>query len=798
MQSPMLSRLFVTGLLLTALLVPPISSSAAPNSPITSLPPIQIQFPESHHYVHHAGPQGLAYDGDPQSPVEYAAFGSSHLYLYDEYDTGTGINSNTVTVDPAWGAGDYAAMVVGTDNYPRLSYLDQLKFQLKYAAQSASGWRVETLDTFDQAGSGNSLALQNSQYPAIAYFAPSGASGALKYIYESCQFNICSWNKETVDSMSGAGQINALGINISNQPVIAYTIGTTLYVNRKMNMAWQGRVTLDTNIRSLAMANRGDAFTLVYSSGSGSSYNLKVTSSLNGGASWSQPVTVDNHASQQGFYISAALDVSGSPYFAYDGNQGGTTDRLMLAHFVGSGGTCSGSTAWSCEIAQVDPTRRLVAQNVSLAIDNVGGVFPSIAYTDLTANAQDLKQVYKASNVWRNEAWPISETDLRGSQSQLALDSHGMAQIAYISRDSELFFTQQTSPNTWTTIQITDMLYNYQSNENGLALALDTDNTPYIAYDKAGSLYLAHPVSLGGNCGPGSSWFCDMVVSTVLWQNGSLALGLYNHKAYLAYHDVTNHELVFAQRVGSGGVGCLGTATWDCNYLDAQGSSTLDIGSYVGMTIDPNTGIATLVYTVYDTSAAPAKRSLKVDKVSAATTVAYPPVTLLDNIGVSGGMTSITGGASPQISYYQSLTSPNIGVGHAAYVGSGGTGCSLGLTAWSCELVIGSSDTAASFPLAQKTSIATDAGGHMVITYGGSSSSFWSQLNILRLVGAGGNLVNARWFWQPVDTLGMVGNFSSVALGVGGNPKISYLDQTTGHLKFADFAYRINLPVIKK
>ena len=157
------------------------------------------------------------------------------------------------------------------------------------------------------------------------------------------------------------------------------------------------------------------------------------------------------------------------------------------------------------------------------------------------------------------------------------------------------------------------------------------------------------------------------------------------------------------------------------------------------------------------------------------------PITLLNDIGLSGGYLDVTNPAHPHISYYQSLPGA-VGVGHAEYVGSSGIGCIT--TAWTCELLVSTSEIGRA-ALPQHTSIAADAIGNVAISYAGSGSPYFANLHLLRYVGAGGNLTGGRWFWQKADPNGNVGFGSSVELNASGLPRVSYQDQTSGHLRYA-------------
>lgn len=199
------------------------------------LPPFNLKWdqlrPETHIYADRMGPRSLALDTYMNG---YAAFGGSHLYLYVETELGSSVE----TVDPAWGVGWYPSLVLDNNNNPRISYLDQLNYSVKYATKSGSTWSLETVDTVNIDNGNNSLALFPGEFlgpqtPGISYYAwqTSDSKGVLKYAYKTCMPFPCHWVREIVDSSSGdfIGEMSALGSTAGGKEVIAYRVSNSLH-----------------------------------------------------------------------------------------------------------------------------------------------------------------------------------------------------------------------------------------------------------------------------------------------------------------------------------------------------------------------------------------------------------------------------------------------------------------------------------------------------------------------------------------------------------------------------------------
>jgi len=133
-------------------------------------------------------------------------------------------------------------------------------------------------------------------------------------------------------------------------------------------------------------------------------------------------------------------------------------------------------------------------------------------------------------------------------------------------------------------------------------------------------------------------------------------------------------------------------------------------------------------------------------------------IDVTDDIGRLGTSIAISPEGVPWTAY-RSETDGDLYV--AEYVGSGGSGCDGGSSAWNCTLV----ETEASKALGSEANIAFAPDGAAWIKYSNNTDG---RLRIARYVGSGGSCTSGAWNCTEISG----GNFGTIAFDAAGNPWI--------------------------
>lgn len=386
-----------------------------------------------------------------------------------------------------------------------------------------------------------------------AQFAGAGGTGGCN----------SAWNCLTIDAdAADDGQYTAIAFSPSGNPWVSYYDATAsaLMVAQYVGAGgtgcggspsppvdWTCEIvdntgTITGQYTSLAFDSSGNPWVGYYDTGSTA---LRVATR---GGTWSpgactdtdwQCGTVDNTATDTGRYSSLAFDFSGNPGVSYYDATAGNL-RLLVAQFVGGGGTGCSTSAWNCEI--VDDTGTDTGQYTGLAFDLQGR--PWVSYYDATNSA--LRVATRGGGfgtVCTDSDWTcaaVANTDDDGKFSSLAFSPSGSLWVSY-----------------------------YQDG------ALDRLRA---ANYTGGS---------SGNC-TNTAWACEIVEDTagIVGQYTSVAIDS-SGIPWVSYYDSTNSSLRVATRGSSvwSPPGCTGTdAGWICDVVDNTATAT---GQYTDLIFDP-------------------------------------------------------------------------------------------------------------------------------------------------------------------------------------------------------------------
>jgi len=331
--------------------------------------------------------------------------------------------------------GEHSSLAFDSSGRPRISYYDESKGDLKYAAWDGSQWVITTVD-------GNNYKKGNQRG--------------------------CNWDGDQGKYQTRSvdvGEYSSLALDSSDNPRISYydkTNGDLKYA------AWDGTRWVITTVDASKRENpRQSSF---WGWGWGNDHDSDYTRYYHG-------------TGKVGEYSSLALDSSGNPrisyydetnrdlkYAAWDGSQWVITTVDGTNYKKGTQKGCNWD--WNNHRAQSGFIR--VGEYSSLALDSSGK--PRISYYDETN--KDLKFAS-----WDGTRWVITTVDSAGSvgeYSSLGLDTTGSPRISYYdtTKGNLKFAAWNSSSSTWGTETVDS------SKKVGTftSLVLDTLGNPSISY----------------------------------------------------------------------------------------------------------------------------------------------------------------------------------------------------------------------------------------------------------------------------------------------------------------------------
>jgi hypothetical protein len=160
---------------------------------------------------------------------------SGHPHVSYSSDSPRGLiyayKDGTWEIESVTSIGGFSYLVLDSSDYPHISYYHYNFEDLRYASWDGANWRIETVDSSEQAGMYTSLALDSSGYPHISYY--DYLNRDLKY----ARWNGMCWQIETVDSDGNLGEyFISLALDSVCNPHIAYydkTNGVIKYAYRE-------------------------------------------------------------------------------------------------------------------------------------------------------------------------------------------------------------------------------------------------------------------------------------------------------------------------------------------------------------------------------------------------------------------------------------------------------------------------------------------------------------------------------------------------------------------------------------
>ena len=630
-----------------------------------------------------------------------------------------------------------------------------------------TNWDCSAADTGGDVGQYSSLAFDALGTPWVSYYlAATSSCNALTcniivahLISTSTGSGLGSvWATTTIDSANDVGVYHtsiafATG---STSPWVSYYDATNFdlrvaeYVGSGgtgcASSAWTCTAVDTTNVigtySSIAFATGSTTPWVSYYSQSNG--NLVVARYVGSGgtgcASTAWTCTLVDTANDVGWYTSIAFDPSGNPWVSYYDT---TIFDLRVAEYVGSGGTGCASTAWTCTVVD---TASMSVWYTSLAFDPSGK--PWISYYDGTN--QDLRVVQyvgSGGTGCASTAWTCTSVDTAGSvgsYTSLAFDPSGNPWVSYQDGDKgNLRVAYYVGTNgtgcalsTWTCTAVDTVAGAGQYT----SLAFDPSGNPWVSSyaSTTGDLRIAH-LRRSGEITVSPSVGIGFGTST--WITSTTTFK--SHADMLSTTDATNRA--DADCLTSG-------ATWNNGWwYDAEeGTSTFPAGNgtpqctELAFTIDTSQAINGRTYRlVLATKDGRMDKSLWRGPISGASST-FPTLTI----------ESATSSAriSKDTEYQLPPCAP---------------------AGWGCGTMVGSNT------IGQYSSIAFDPSGNPWVSYYAAATSSCNavscDLYVARYVGSGGTGASSTaWTVTAVDTTNDVGSYSSIAFDALGTPWISY------------------------
>jgi hypothetical protein len=322
----------------------------------------------------------------------------------------------------------------------------------------AEDWNIQEVDSGDQKGQYNSIAVDSNNKPHISY-SQSWADHNIYY----AKWTGSEWSKEIVDEW---GFASSIAVDSNDIPHISYEniSNHDLYYAKRTGSIWDIQVvdSVGTVGKYASIEiDSNDYPHIAYMESQGMS-NAKLKYAKWNGTGWENE-TVDN-AADVGYFCSMALDSNDYPHISYNDHNG---EDLKYAKWNGTG--------W-----EIDVVDNSVGEKSVSSIDVNSTDVPHIAYQE------------SGNNNLRYAKWNVSKWDTEtlegsggGRSVSIAIDSND---FPHISSAKETSSSISLRYRNWTGTNWKKKTIESKSNDGGwyeTSIAMDSNDSPHISFYEA-------------------------------------------------------------------------------------------------------------------------------------------------------------------------------------------------------------------------------------------------------------------------------------------------------------------------
>jgi subtilisin family serine protease len=731
---------------------------------------------------------------DTNNKLHISYFDDTNGYL--RYATNTSDSWVTSTVDSETGNIDfYTSIAVDSNNKIHISYYDSTNQDLKYATYGSGSWVTSTIDSTGNVGQYNSITADSNNKIHFSYYDSTNQD--LKYATNASG----SWVTSAIDSNGNVGQYNSITLDSNNKIHISYLYQDLWNLKYATNASgsWVTS-TIDSSIAvgpytSIALDSNNKAHISYFDY---NQFDLKYATNASG--SWVTS-TIDS-TGNTGYYTSIALDSNNKAHISYYDST--NRDLKYATNASGSWVTLTIDSAGD------------VGWYTSIAVDSNNKAH--ISYYD--GSNYDLKYATNASGVWIKST--IDSAGYVGQYTSIAIDSNNYAHVSYPDLTYGVLKYATNSPySQGVDITVSPVSFNFgnifvgASSEQDITV-FNSGTEDLIIGNIAQSNPAAAPFSIvSDNCS--GSTFAPGAACTLRVRFSPVTSGSFTDTFDIPSNDPDENPVT----VSLSGTGIASNPDITVSSVSV-GFGSIAVGSYSDRNITvQNDGTANLIIgNIAQSNPAAAPFSIVSDNCSGSTfapgaactlTVRFEPGTIgtfTDTFDIPSNdpdenpVTVSLNGTTPVPNITVMPDSVDFG---SVYLGSLRDIMLTLVNNGTTYLIIG--NIAQAYHLTAPFSIVTDNCSGLTFAPGESctltvrfapisSGSFSDSFDItsndpdedlvmVNLSGLGKITLSSKWKSETVDSAGIVGQYTSIAIDSNDKVHISYYDASNSDLKYA-------------